>query len=392
MISSHLDTEVLFKRLSQSILHLFAPWLALYKKLHLDSLISSRYHARDFSEIRAQYIDSRVRLLAGMFTFLTPMWIPIDYLILEDDHFLPMVCARILFALLLMFLWILPSDRCSMLQARVRLILLMILPSLFHISTQWILGSVSDSELLICYTFLPLLIIAMHSIFPLTLSEGIGLASFTIVLLSLDELSNNTLFTIRGLGHLWLLCLIMGVAIWAQLSQLHIELKMHHQSITDPLTGLLNRRTLMKLLEHEKKRHQRHGRSSSLMMLDMDYFKQINDCYGHGMGDRVLQRFSQIIREQTRGSDILARYGGEEFIVILPETSAEDATILAERIHDANHRLPLPTVSGEPLFFTVSIGITEFNDNDSLESTLSKTDEALYQAKEAGRNCTIVRS
>ena len=266
----------------------------------------------------------------------------------------------------------------------------MVLPSLFHLSTQWVLKGAADSDLLICYTFLPLLIIAMHSIFPLTLAEGIGLAGFTIVLLSLDELSNNSLFSIRGLGHLWLLCLIMGVAIWAQLSQLHIELKMHHQSSTDPLTGLLNRRTLMKLLKHEKQRHQRHKRPSSLMLLDLDHFKQVNDCHGHAMGDRVLQRFSQILRDQTRGSDFLARYGGEEFIVIMPETSAEEAKVLAERIHQANHRLPLPTVSGEPLFFTVSIGISEFSETETLECTLNKTDMALYQAKDEGRNCTIV--
>ncbi len=361
-----------------------------FHRLHLDTLLNSKNHASDFGEMRAQYIDSRVRLLACMFSVLTPLWIPVDFFILPDGSFVPMVGARLLFSLLLMLLWVLPSRRVTLPRARVRLILLMVLPSLFHLSTQLILGENADTDLLICYTFLPLLIIAMHSIFPLTLTEGLGLAGFTIFLLSLDEITGSTLLTVRGLGHLWLSCLIMGVAIWAQLSQLHIELKMHHQSVTDPLTGLLNRRTLMKLLKYEKDRYERHQRPFSLMLLDMDHFKQINDCHGHSIGDRVLQRFAQIMREQSRGSDILARYGGEEFVIIMPETSGREGAALARRIHQANQRYPLPLASEESLYFTVSIGVCEFSHQDSLENMLNKADAALYQAKKDGRNCTSI--
>ncbi|GAA5316049.1 MAG: GGDEF domain-containing protein [Candidatus Pelagadaptatus aseana] len=349
-------------------------------------LLVGRQHPTGFGDIRAQYIDSRVRLLAGMFAILTPLWIPVDFIILPAPAVASMALARILFSMMLLWLWLAPCQP-TLKMARLRLVILMVLPSLFQIAAQLILKQ-EHSDWLISYTFLPMLIIAMHSIFPLTLSEGLGLASFTVLLLSLDELGRGTLFTVAGIGHLWLLCLMMGVAIWAQLSQLHCQLMLHRQSMKDSLTGLLNRGGLntMMVLEHE--RLQREPSRCSVVMFDLDYFKKINDELGHQAGDDVIRFFSRLLSKQARNSDVCARYGGEEFVAVLPGANAKDACLLADRIHQALAQTPVDLGAEASLHVSCSVGISEMTVDVAPEAALKRADEALYQAKRDGRCCT----
>jgi diguanylate cyclase (GGDEF)-like protein len=159
-------------------------------------------------------------------------------------------------------------------------------------------------------------------------------------------------------------------------------------SITDPLTGLLNRRYIEKRLTEEINRSERTGEPVSFMMLDVDEFKSYNDRYGHPAGDEALEMIGQILRENLRGADVAARYGGEEFSVLLPETSAEEAQAIAERIrrHVEGTKFPKRKV-------TVSIGIASLGGNiNSVSELVSTADTALYQAKRAGRNNVKVYS
>ncbi len=157
---------------------------------------------------------------------------------------------------------------------------------------------------------------------------------------------------------------------------------------TDPLTGVFNRRTFIELAEQELARSRRAGAPLSLMMLDLDHFKRVNDTYGHLTGDEVLVSFTRLIKDCVRRGDLVVRYGGEEFCVLLPGTTLPAATALAERIRAATAETAL---TSKPFKVTVSIGITTCTgDRDATVSDLlGRADEALYRAKDDGRNCLV---
>ncbi|HET9033662.1 MAG TPA: GGDEF domain-containing protein [Dokdonella sp.] len=154
----------------------------------------------------------------------------------------------------------------------------------------------------------------------------------------------------------------------------------------DPLTGVFNRRTMTELANKAIAASKRHGRALSLLILDIDHFKRINDQFGHEVGDLALCRFVECVGEVMRESDILARLGGEEFVLILPDTNEKAAISLAERIrkHLCDSEF---TVSGWPLPLRASIGVGSLGPAMSnLETLLRETDHAMYEAKRAGRN------
>lgn len=364
-------------------LSLWQQLMFLFESVRGYELFGLKQHPSDFNFVRAEYINSRVRLLALLFAVLTPLWIPIDYFILPWDHFKNMVVARVVFSLALFLLWIRTSYIHSLDKARTRLVVLMVTPALFHLSTQFILGDYLFDERLASYTFLPFLIIAIHCVFPLTLKEGTLLACFTILTLSMDELIQYRIFTLVSLNNLWLLGVIMAIAIWAQLSQLHMQLKLFEQATTDSLTNLLNRRSFMSLVENELSRAERYHRPLSMALFDLDFFKKVNDTYGHQAGDKVLVRFAELLKEELRTTDIIGRFGGEEFIVALPETSIKEAKKVLERIL-SNCRKQVVEFDQQQIQFTTSAGLGEVL-VDTL-SSINYVDEALYRAKEKGRD------
>lgn len=155
---------------------------------------------------------------------------------------------------------------------------------------------------------------------------------------------------------------------------------------TDPLTGVYNRRYFMDFAIKEFLRSQRYGHSFSVMQMDIDHFKKINDTHGHAVGDEVLKSFAATCQEALRESDVLGRVGGEEFSILLPETEKEGAMIVAERIRQSIAALKV-NENDHPFHFTVSIGVTNLRQDDSgIEAVLRRGDEALYLAKNGGRN------
>ncbi|WP_458526798.1 GGDEF domain-containing protein [Onishia taeanensis] len=168
--------------------------------------------------------------------------------------------------------------------------------------------------------------------------------------------------------------------------QVDYQTRLRELSDTDDLTGLANRRKLMSLLGREIALSNRHATPLSLMMIDIDHFKRINDTWGHLQGDKVLQRLADLCRSQIRKEDCLARLGGEEFAVLMPLTSLSHARTLAERLrHDvARHDFGLPEGC-----ITISTGIAEHRIGELRDQFLERTDQCLYAAKHQGRNLVV---
>jgi diguanylate cyclase (GGDEF)-like protein len=165
--------------------------------------------------------------------------------------------------------------------------------------------------------------------------------------------------------------------------------KLEHLSHHDSLTGLLNRRAIEYLLDREYQRLQRFGETFSLLIVDIDHFKRINDRLGHAAGDAVLCAIAQRLQEQAREVDRVARFGGEEFCVLLPHTLHEGAVLAAERLREAINQVSI-NWEDESISVTISTGLATAEDpREPLESLMRRADEALYQAKAEGRNRVV---
>lgn len=178
---------------------------------------------------------------------------------------------------------------------------------------------------------------------------------------------------------------LLSQLVGASIGNVKLFEKMQRQASTDGLTGLVNHRTFYEILEKELWRSRRYGGRISLIMVDVDNLKKVNDTYGHRAGDKVIKEVSRRIKGCIRQIDTAARYGGDEFAVILPNTEISDATLVAERM--------LAAVSGRPASWkreeiplSISVGLGEYDADTNPEDVTSRSDEALYSAKQAGKN------
>lgn len=175
----------------------------------------------------------------------------------------------------------------------------------------------------------------------------------------------------------------------SQSEELQKDLEKHRElALKDALTGMWNRQALNEELEKEFARWKRYETPFSLVVWDLDHFKQVNDKYGHAAGDKVLKTFAQTFLKATRDTDFVARFGGEEFVGIFPETKLNDALTLANKIREKVAGAKFH-YQGEPVPITASAGIATVHDDDTIDSLLQRADKMLYTAKSKGRNCCI---
>ena len=174
------------------------------------------------------------------------------------------------------------------------------------------------------------------------------------------------------------------VAIQGQLADKTTELE--QLAYHDMLTGLYNRRAILEKLKEWLVHVTRYGDKLSVVMLDIDYFKQVNDVHGHRVGDRVLADLASFMRRSIRQADFVGRYGGDEFLIILPRTDGPGAATMAQRVHKALQRAQMHDAEGGALEVTASLGAAEYCEGDDEDSLISRADAALYRAKQAGRN------
>ncbi len=212
---------------------------------------------------------------------------------------------------------------------------------------------------------------------PLALSDIVGttfisgLASFiaSSIIFYQNFLVSKTKAELEGLNH----------------RLLNAQRKLRKQADTDSLTGLFNRRSFFRSIQREISRYERNERPFSLLLIDIDHFKKVNDTFGHSMGDVVLKRLAKILCKTAREQDIVARTGGEEFCILLPEAKKEEARVMAERIRQTVKANDMGAPKRE-LYITISVGAAEILMNEEVDSIYNRADIALYRAKSGGRN------
>ena len=354
-------------------------------------IFSSRSYTNDFKESRAEYIKIRLRIMALFFAVAVLLYIPVDYFTLSGEHFIPIVIVRFVLSLFHIFVCLTTLRRLSNFQVHFLLGLDIFVASLFYVATIYILQDGVSEIPPAGYAFMPIMIIVMLGLFPLTLCSSILImmlvaGSYAGLQLWLDVAFNHEL-----LNMLFLILLFMGIVLWQQSGQLLMLLKLYRESTRDMLTGLINRRVLMRFLEYEVEQNRDSGRRFSVLMIDLDRFKHINDDYGHLTGDIVLKATARMLENEMRLSDIVARFGGEEFVVLLPGLESDTAFAVAERICRACNEIKVLATDGREVSFTCSIGVAEYSSSEIIETTIRRADDALYDAKVQGRNQVIYR-
>jgi diguanylate cyclase (GGDEF)-like protein len=192
----------------------------------------------------------------------------------------------------------------------------------------------------------------------------------------------------------WWLCMTVATTLGMVLMTAErLQADLDRQASQDPLTGALNRRAFSVLAQKELARARRNAQPLSLLMMDLDFFKQVNDQLGHGAGDDILCQFVKIAGSVLREEDIFCRFGGEEFVALLPGASASQALNVADRLRVIFcNEMAMDSQFAESLPFNVSVSVggSELLDGDSIDTLLQRADVALYQAKDSGRNCCHV--
>ena len=184
----------------------------------------------------------------------------------------------------------------------------------------------------------------------------------------------------------------MFVIFFRLVGKIEATLKNHQQALrhiatNDGLTGIYNRRSFDTIIANELNRAKRYGREFSLLMIDIDHFKIVNDDFGHMAGDTILRTLAEKLSGQLRSNDHLARYGGEEFAVILPETPLDMAHLLAERVRTSVGEQDYEVGNTSPVYITISVGVSSFPEQaETIKELILNADSALYNAKKTGRN------
>ena len=171
------------------------------------------------------------------------------------------------------------------------------------------------------------------------------------------------------------------------IENISLRRKLQEMADTDGLTGIYNHRYFQHTLDRELSRAERYSRPLSLVMIDIDHFKKLNDTLGHQTGDAVLHDLSMLTKNMLRTTDVFCRYGGEEFVIVMPETDKSGAIGVAERIRRAVEKHNFRSTDGKPFGITISLGVSAIPPVTDKKSLIKAADTALYRAKRDGRNC-----
>ncbi len=336
---------------------------------------------------RAELLIGRVRLIAALFALLTPLWCLVDMFFMPQDVVVALCAARLLAAVAfaVVALSYRKSDRS--LHAYIALGSLFLIPTLFFVLATLLLGDIEGEGIAISlvsgYHLLPFLIAAGLSVFPLTALEGVSFATPVVMVQWFSSVVLGNGSTSEQLGLIWLIVLVVGVAVLSGMTQLHYLSEIVTKSAHDPLTNAYNRLTGEEFMEKYFSMARRNKTAFSLVFIDVDHFKSINDNYGHEAGDLMLEQISSALSSQLRKEDSLIRWGGEEFILALPMSNREETAEMIGRL--GSHGLGLRP-DGTALTASVGAACNIRDDIDELPALIQLADERMYHAKQNGRN------
>ena len=359
----------------------------------LEWLARPREHISLLTVRRTTIILSRVRLIAMLFAVLTPLWILVDILAFPRPVWLALAGARVMATL--GFAGIIRlSRRSGSLGAAYRVLaLLFAVPTLFYVYSYHFLGQQDlapfATALSAGYAFLPFVMLAGLSIFPLTLAENLVFATPLLAVQLAAGIWHLSILQWPSLvASFWLLMLLSAVSCLSGLSQLAFMIVLVRDAIRDNLTGCFTRHSGEELLELQFILSRRTGSPLTLVFIDLDHFKSVNDQFGHDAGDRVLGGAADSLRRQLRTGDMLIRWGGEEFLLIMPNTNLAQAALALTRVRAGGLGL---RPEGRPV--TASMGIAERERDGAPDwgALVEKADHRMYLAKHAGRDRVVDR-
>lgn len=357
-------------------------------------LLSPRLHMPLIVFRRAQMILNRVRLFASLFAILTPLWIVVDALSLPSSLWVQLAVLRLMATLAFLALVLLLPRNGRLRHAYRAMAALFAIPTVFYLVSHLLLAHHHlqgvAAAISAGYAFLPFVLLAGLAIFPLTLLETLGFALAVLLANLLAYVFNWAEVSLPSFGgQLWLLGLLAGVSCLASLSQLAFIIALVNQTIHDPLTGTFSRRSGEQLLELQQSYARRQDSPLAIAFLDLDSFKSINDRFGHDAGDQVLRQVNHSIMRNLRHGDILIRWGGEEFLLVMPNTTLDQARHALGRVRENGlGRRP----DGSPL--TCSVGLAERNADreGSWKVLVEIADSRMYLAKRSGGDRMVAGS
>lgn len=351
-------------------------------------LLTPFNHPLLISRHRAELLIARVRLFALVFALLTPLWGIVDLIAFPHPLALQLIGLRVVVCLAFCTLLLFYRDSVRINDAYLAMLILFAIPTLFYVSSHTLLAhyNLADMSAAVAsgYAYLPFVLMAGLALFPLTLLENLLMATVLLLAQLLAGYLNwSTLNWPSFVGAFWLLMLIGGVTSLACMSQLAFMMALLRQAIRDDLTGMFSRGSGEEILQVQWSTSLRNNSALSLAFIDLDRFKEINDTFGHSVGDQALRSASQHIQDSMRSSDSLVRWGGEEFLLIMPDTDMTRGRQAMERLL-ARGLGSRP--DGTPL--TASVGLAErYFDNITVPHLLLElADARMYKAKDAGRN------
>jgi diguanylate cyclase (GGDEF)-like protein len=351
-------------------------------------LLRGRNHISLLETRRTTMIASRVRLVAGLFALLTPAWIVIDVMFFPREVWQQIVIARVAASVAFGLTFVAANRLTEMKDAYRVLAMLLAIPTSFflftyqhmaHFQLHGVQAAFSNG-----YAFLPFVMMAGLSIFPLTMLESVLFASPMLGMQLISAIMNWPVLDWPSfVASFWLLMLITSVSTLAGLSQLAFIIVLVRDAIRDGMTGCFSRQSGEELIELQFIISTRSNNPLTVAFIDLDHFKSVNDTFGHDAGDSVLINAAEAIKSHLRMGDMLSRWGGEEFILIMPNATAPMACKALQRVRQSGFGT---RPDGKPI--TASIGVAERMRDAAGEwqKLVELADQRMYQAKQGGRD------
>lgn len=360
--------------------------LGIYTLDQLYELLTNKQHSMPISRHRASILQSRIFFFCAIFAVLVPAWSLIDLLFLPGELWGELLLIRIVSATAFVLLAWQARKEPNLKRARFLLAgMLSVTPLFYLVSDHWLQAyELTGTEQVVAelYALLPFVMIAGLTLFPLTLKEFLSFAAPMLVVVVFASLPQTNSEIPQAVSTIWLFTLILGVAMFASLNQLRYMLSQVNRASYDVLTGLLTRRAGIEMLDLQYRLTTMSETHLSILYLDLDHFKTVNDLYGHDAGDVVLKLAAQQLCATVRKGDNVVRWGGEEFIVILPTATPDEANDVIARIMNAGLGL---RPDNSPV--TASIGVAEIQADAAKDwkALIELADHRMYTAKTQGR-------